>query len=180
MNQIAQSQARASLFALIATWLARSSKDVPSQFPNITLNAAGYRQFTFELTPMSVVNRAPGDLYITPGVNVYFGDDVADARYAKPQIWHLPVMIHIMVAWTEKKNLGQSQAQRLGGLVEEAFEGLGAQIPMFDFSVSSPAPVPRRFVTWAHRTRGSFREAGDPFRDIFTNLILTREFRYSA
>lgn len=177
MDTLAPQKAEQTIFALIATWLAKGTRAIVADFPTIT-QVNGFRTFTFEGQPYNVVARAEGDLLINPGVNVYFGAHTPDARHAKPQIVHLPVMVHVTVPWSNQAMSAAKLAMRIGSTMEMAFEGSMPRVQVCDCTQSPPVPTSYRFVSWAHSTRGTWNEAGDPTKGVFTNRIWTREFRY--
>lgn len=170
-----------TLFAMIATYLAANgSRDIINDFPSIALSKnSGHRVFNFEGSDFKITPREIGDIFVAPGVNIYFGDEVAHSRKILPQIWRLPVMMHVLCPLRgEQARAAGKQAKRIGELVMNAWENLGGTFPIYDFTISPPAPVVNRFVTWATSTRGSWRDEGDPTTDDFTNRVWTMEVRY--
>lgn len=170
-----------TLFAMIANYVANGgSRDLVGDFPTIPKEAVtGHRTFTFEGQQFYLASRTAGDYLIFPGVNVYFGDSIAINRKILPQIWRMPVMMHLACPLNKNPRAAEKQAFRLGELVQNAWEGLGGTLQIYDFTISPPEPVVGRFVTWATSTRGSWRDAGDPTTDDFTNRIWTMEVRYT-
>jgi hypothetical protein len=156
------SQARDTVFALLATYLALGSQNPASQFANVPRNSSGQRFFMFEGAPYLVMPRAPGQLFEMPGVNVYFGGETATERRVKPQWYILPVHIHVLVEWTEQAKVGEKLALRLSEQVMNAFEGLGGAIQMSDYTQSPPSPTPGRFVSWQKFSRGNWAWIGMP------------------
>lgn len=175
---LAPQKVEQTLFALIATWLAKGTKDLVNDFPTIT-TVKSFRTFTFEGNTYNVVSRASGDLFITPGVNVYFGNHVPYARNCKPQIYEIPIMVHTLVPWLEQAMSASKLAMRISSYMEQAFEGSGALQQICDFSMNPPVPTPGRYVSWAHLPRGSSGETGDPTKGVFTNRVYSRSFRYA-
>lgn len=173
------SRVRGSLFALVATWLGVRSRQVRNDFSLVSVDAQGFRTFDFEGVTYPIAARAPSDTFIAPGVNIYFGDDISLERKVKPQIYSLPIALHVLVPWTEQPNIGENLAIRLSALVDQAFEGLAGKLPVLDLTQSPPALVTGRFVSWARSSRGVWREAGDPSTDVFTNRILSLEVFYT-
>ena len=127
---------------------------------------------------MFVTHRAHAGLFVTPGVNVYFGDQVALRRKDLPQRWFLPLYVHVMVPYTAEPLVGEKQAIRLAEVVQNAFQGFGGQLQVCDFSNSPPTPVSGRFVSWAREFRGDWKELGDPSSEAFTNRQWTTQVRF--
>jgi hypothetical protein len=170
--------ARDSLFALVACFLALNTQDIQNGFANVPI-VNGTRQFPFEGQTYPVAVKAENDILTMPGVNLYFGNDVADKDKATPQIWHLPLIIHVCVKYTETRTVGERLAMRIGLAISNAFEGLGSRLQVYDFSQKPPAIIPNRFVSWVHRSRGTWRNAADPSKEIYTNRIWTLDLRYA-
>lgn len=173
------SQARETLFALLSTFLSTGTRDIPGQFPLIPKDVATqHRVFTFESSNFFISHRPHAGQFVAPGVNVFFGDPLATLKKDLPQRWRLPVIIHVLTNVTDEPLAGEKQAIRLSELVQNAFEGFGGQLQVFDFTVSPPTPVKGRFVSWAKSVRGNWRELGDPSTEVFTNRQWTIEVRY--
>jgi hypothetical protein len=177
-DSLMPTHARDSLYALVACFLALQSQDIQNQLVNVPI-VNGMRQFTFEGNNYPVVAVPENDILTMPGVNVFFGNDVADQRKATPQIWHMPVMVHVCVKYGDKRTVGERLAMRIGLAVSDAFEMLGSRLQVYDFTQKPPVAIPNRFVSWRHRTRGVWRNAADPSKEIYTNRIWTLETRYA-
>jgi hypothetical protein len=164
---------------MIATYLSFGTRDFINDFPNATIDTGSKHRFiTFENSSVFVVNRARNDLFVTPGVNLYFGDPVALKKKDLPQRMFLPVMIHVMLPYTEEHRVGEAQAERLSQAVENAFDGIGGRQQMYSFYVSPATLMAGRFVSWTREYRGQWRELGDPTKETFTNRQLTFQVRY--
>jgi hypothetical protein len=174
-----------TLFAMLATYLFNGSRDIATVFPTIPRMSPGpetktkYRTFQFEQSTYFCTQRGSRDYFIGPGVNMYFGDNVAIPRRVQPQIWKMPVMMHVMVP------VGGDFAQdaykisaRIEELVQNAWEGIGSKFQVHDLTISPAAPMTGRFVTWAKSTRGSWTATDDPTKDDFTNRIWTIQVSY--
>jgi hypothetical protein len=170
---------------MLATFLFSGSRDLVNQFPGIPVDSAsGHRLIQFESSAMAVVNRARNDLFVTGGVNfrgavnLYFGDPVALKKKDLPQRMFLPVMLHVMVPYTDEHRVGEAQGERLAQAVENAFLGIGGRLQMYDFYDSPIALLPGRFVSWAREYRGTWKELGNPTKEAYTNRQWTFQVRY--
>ncbi len=72
------SEVRDTLFGLIATFLATGTRDIARQFAGIPRDlATQHRIFPFEGANYFISQRPHAGMFVTPGVNVYFGDQTA-------------------------------------------------------------------------------------------------------
>lgn len=180
------SQGKNTLYAMVATFANFGTRDMANDFPRVPVDmATGHRYLNFEGPPINptplkvfIVNRAVGDAFICPGVNLYFGDPVASRQKDLPQRMFLPAFIHVMVPYTDEHRVGEAQAERLSELVQNAFEGIGGRQQMFDFYASPATALMGRFVSWSKESRGQWRELGDPNKGVFTNRQWTFQVRY--
>lgn len=173
------STARDTIYGLLATFLATGTRNIVGGFPTIPKDVVSqHRVFSFENQNIFLSHRPHAGLFVTPGVNIYFGDPLATLKKDLPQRWRLPVFIHVLLPCTDEPLAGEKKAIRLSELVQNAFEGFGGQQQVYDFTVSPPSPVVGRFVTWAKSARGSWKELGDPSTEAFTNRQWTIEVRY--
>lgn len=173
------SEVRDTIYGLVATFLATGTRDIVGRFASIAKDPASqHRVFTFENISFFLSHRPHAGQFVAPGVNVYFGDPLATLKKDLPQRWRLPVIIHVTAALTDEPLAGEKRAIRLSELVQNAFEGFGGQLQVYDFTNSPPTPVNGRFVSWAKSPRGQWRELGDPSTEVFTNRQWTIEVRY--
>ena len=174
------SEVRDTLFGLIATFLATGTRDIARQFAGIPRDlATQHRIFPFEGANYFISQRPHAGMFVTPGVNVYFGDQTATLKKDQPQRWRLPVIIHVLVPYTDEPLAGEKKAVRLSELVQNAFEGVGGQQQVYDFTFSPPSLVTHRFVSWAKSYRGVWRELGNPSTEVFTNRQWNIETHYT-
>lgn len=172
------SHVKNTLYAMVTTMLAKNSRDFLVDFATISKNAAGHRYVQLEGQDFNIANRARGDLLVTPGVNLFYGDPVPLKQKDKPQRWFLPVIIHVNVPYTDEHRVGEAQAERISKAVSNTFEGIGGQQQMWDFYVSPAVPLIGRFVSWARENRGTWKELGDPTKEAFTNRQWFFQVRY--
>jgi hypothetical protein len=173
------SRVRDTLYGLISTFLATGTKDIVGQFTNVARDPkTGHRLFSFEGKNFFVSNRPTNGLFVAPGVNIYFGDTLAIKKKVLPQIYHMPVMIHILCPYADEPLVGEKQALRISEKVQDAFEGSGGLQQVYDFTTSPPTPMTGRFVSWAKVFRGDWKELGDPTKEDFTNRQWTTEVHY--
>lgn len=170
-------QVRNTVFAMLAVFLATGTKNITS-ISSVPKDAESNRYFTFEGSRFFVSSRPTRGLFLYPGVNLYFGDTLAIKSKSLPQIYHMPVMIHVMCPYADEPSVGENQALRLSELVQNAFEGSGGIQQLYDFTTSPPVPVEGRFVSWAKVFRGDWKEMGDPTEEDYTNRQWTTEVHY--
>lgn len=170
---------RDTLFAMVATYLNSRQRDPSVYFSGVSRDSkTGHRYVNFEGTNFFVSSRPTKGLFVYPGVNIYFGDTLAIKSKVLPQIYHMPVMIHVMCPYADEPLVGEKQALRLSELVQDAFEGRGGIQQVYDFTTSPPTPVEGRFVSWAKVFRGDWKEMGDPTTEDYTNRQWTTEVHY--
>jgi hypothetical protein len=171
-----------TLFAMVVTFVAKNgSRNIVHDWPTIPKDPkSGHRFVTFEGNQYFLAKRAKGDLFIMPGLNMYFGDTIAIPKKVLPQIWRLPVMMHVSSRYDGEAGAAEKETLRFAELVQNAWENLGGTFQVYDFSdvTNPPVPVVSRFVTWARSFRGTWTELGNPTKDVFTNRQWTLEVRY--
>lgn len=173
------SRVRDTIYGLICTYLQAGNKDIAANFAGLTRDPkTGHRIFTVDGKNFYISARPTNGLFVTPGVNIYFGDTIAIKKKDLPQWYHMPVMIHVLCPYADEPLVGEKQALRISELVQNCFEGSGGLQQVYDFTTSPPTPVVSRFVSWVKVPRGTWKELGDPTTEDFTNRQWTTEVYY--
>lgn len=173
------SHVKNTLYAMVTTMLAAGTRNFLTDFPAVPKDpTTGHRYVTLEGAKIYIANRARNDEFVSPGVNLYFGDPVALKRKDKPQRWFLQTFIHILVPYTQEHRVGEAQSERFSRAIMDAFDGIGGQQQMWDFYDSPAVPLTGRFVSWAREYRGTWQQLGSPTTDAYTNLQWMFQVRY--
>ncbi len=163
--------ARESLFAMIVAYL-REGAVSTANFSNYP---SAQRVYTFslgdDLWQVALMDAAQEPLPI--GVTVQFAADVADASKAMPQLWTVPVRIHVRMPRDWR---GESLAHEIAQQVDEALYRANGRIEITDYD-AVPVTPQGTFLTWQRTERGTWEAQGNELVDALT---LSFEVQYGT